>query len=415
MTTMSGTRFDPTARSARVVKTLHRVDPQFQALCAMLYGEDVEAEDVWVDVFAKRGPDSSELATRNRENIERRVAQASNVLGLTAGTAALGTAARDDRLKGTRVHNWGTKLGEARPTKGVMRQVNRIGPKKLAGAALGLQGANVAGDVVTSRVLGRSDKPERRKVNKSAAIAGAIAHAQREKTYGEKVRASPEFKAGAATKAAIKDAKSGTQNAVVRGFKAATKTTGRKIALAGGTLYVAGSMRAERKARANIGSGYDDGYYSYAKREEAPVESFHAEGEFSKLDTDQRLAFGWASVTEINGMPVVDRQADYVTTEEIEKAAYDYVLKSRVGGDMHKRAGDRPHHVSDLVESFVLTDEKIAKMGLPETTPRGWWVGFKIHDDEAWDMVKKGERTGFSIHGKGRREDIATDEAMGYR
>lgn len=131
-------------------------------------------------------------------------------------------------------------------------------------------------------------------------------------------------------------------------------------------------------------------------------------GEFSKTDEDKRQVFGWASVVQLNGQPVVDRQGDLITPDELEKAAYSYVHKSRVGGHQHKRStgedgSDTPFHASDMIESLVLTPEKIEKMGFPPSTPVGWWVGYKVHDDETWDKVKKGELTGFSIHGRGRR------------
>lgn len=128
-------------------------------------------------------------------------------------------------------------------------------------------------------------------------------------------------------------------------------------------------------------------------------------GEFAKSDEDKRQVFGWASIVEIDGQPIVDRQGDWISPEEIEKAAYDYVLKSRKGGHQHKRDGDQPFHAGDMIESFVMTPEKIEKMNLPEDTPVGWWVGYKIHDDEAWEKVKKGEVTGFSIHGRGKRKE----------
>lgn len=132
------------------------------------------------------------------------------------------------------------------------------------------------------------------------------------------------------------------------------------------------------------------------------------EGTFSKLDEDKRQAFGWASVVEVNGKPVIDRQGDWITPEEIEKAAYEYVLHNRKGGHQHKRTeDDQPLQASSLIESFVVTPEKIEKMGLPEDTPCGWWVGYHFHDDQAWEDVKKGLKTGFSIHGKGKRRDIA--------
>jgi hypothetical protein len=110
-----------------------------------------------------------------------------------------------------------------------------------------------------------------------------------------------------------------------------------------------------------------------------------------------------------DGQDVVDRQGDYMTIEDVEDAAYRYVMTSRIGGDMHKRNGERPHHVSDMVESFVITPEKIAKLGLPENTPQGWWVGFKIHDEQVWQDVKIGKKVGFSVHGKGKRADHVLD------
>jgi hypothetical protein len=127
-------------------------------------------------------------------------------------------------------------------------------------------------------------------------------------------------------------------------------------------------------------------------------------GEISKIDEEKRQVFGWCSLSEMNGEPVVDLQGDYVSINEIEKSAYGYVLTSRKGGDMHARDGEVPLHTSDLIESFVVTPEKLEKMGLPgNALPLGWWVGFKVNDDKQWEDVKVGKRAGFSIHGKGSR------------
>ena len=134
-------------------------------------------------------------------------------------------------------------------------------------------------------------------------------------------------------------------------------------------------------------------------------------GTISKVDADKRQVFGWASVSSMGGRPVLDLQGDIVPIEETEKAAYRYVLESRKGGDMHARvakAYDSPKHTSDLIESFVVTPEKLSKMGLPsDALPIGWWVGFHVNDDAQWAMVKSGERTGFSIHGTGTRTTVA--------
>jgi hypothetical protein len=137
-------------------------------------------------------------------------------------------------------------------------------------------------------------------------------------------------------------------------------------------------------------------------------------GQITGVNEEKRQVFGWASIVEKDGAPVVDLQGDYIGIEELEKSAYEYVQKSRVGGAMHRRVDEdgnlieknRPYHAADLIESFVVTPEKIEKMGLPSSTPVGWWVGFKVNDDDVWGAVKSGDWKGFSIHGAGRRKTI---------
>jgi hypothetical protein len=127
-------------------------------------------------------------------------------------------------------------------------------------------------------------------------------------------------------------------------------------------------------------------------------------GEFSKTNVDKRQAFGWASVVEIDGQPIIDLQGDYITPDDIEKAAYTYVRESRVGGDQHaQNYSGIPLQAGDMIESFVSTPDKIAKMGLPSDFPVGWWVGYQITQDSTWDDIKSGRKTGFSVHGKGKR------------
>jgi Putative phage serine protease XkdF len=141
-------------------------------------------------------------------------------------------------------------------------------------------------------------------------------------------------------------------------------------------------------------------------------------GTISKVSEDRRLVFGWCSISKVDGKPVVDLQGDYVPIETTEEAAYKYVISSRKGGDMHRRVAkfgvgrDEPFHTADLVESFVVTQEKLDALGLSsDQLPLGWWVGFKVNDDEQWARVKKGERPGFSIHGSGRRVSVP-EEAL---
>ena len=133
------------------------------------------------------------------------------------------------------------------------------------------------------------------------------------------------------------------------------------------------------------------------------------ESEFAivKADDDKRQVFGWASLIEKDGQPVLDKQGDVIGPDEMEKSAYRYVLESRKGGNQHKRTEyDEPLHVSDMIESLALTREKQQALGMGPDAPVGWWVGFKVNDDQTWADVKNGKVTAFSIHGRGRREDM---------
>ena len=125
-----------------------------------------------------------------------------------------------------------------------------------------------------------------------------------------------------------------------------------------------------------------------------------------KSDDDKRLAFGWASAAAtINGETVEDCVGDIIEIEELEQAAYAFVELYREGGEMHERGG-----CAVLVESIVFTPEKIAAMGIPEgTVPTGWWIGFKVTDDDVWAKVKDGSYPMFSIEGSAVRVPVSEE------
>lgn len=124
-----------------------------------------------------------------------------------------------------------------------------------------------------------------------------------------------------------------------------------------------------------------------------------------KTDDDKRLVFGWASVAvTAEGEQLEDRQHDIIDPEELERAAYEYVLNFRDTGEEHVESLRKKGR---LVESCVLTREKQALMGIPEgVLPEGWWIGFKIDDDEAWEKVKNGTYRAFSIEGTAERVPV---------
>ncbi len=126
-----------------------------------------------------------------------------------------------------------------------------------------------------------------------------------------------------------------------------------------------------------------------------------------KSDDESRLVFGWANVAvRVDGEQIVDWQEDAIDTEELEKAAYEYVADFGTAGEMHRRGG-----IGRVIESIVFTKEKADALGIPaDALPQGWWIGFKIEDDEVWEKIKSGEYSMFSIEGKAIREPMKGDE-----
>ena len=124
-----------------------------------------------------------------------------------------------------------------------------------------------------------------------------------------------------------------------------------------------------------------------------------------KTDEDKRLVFGWANVaTRANGEVIQDWQGDIVEPEDLEESAYKYVLDFRDGGEEHIRGLRKKCR---MVESVVFTEEKLKAMGIPlGIVPLGWWIGFYVDDDEAWEKIKNGTYTQFSIEGSGQRHPV---------
>lgn len=132
--------------------------------------------------------------------------------------------------------------------------------------------------------------------------------------------------------------------------------------------------------------------------------------QITKADSDKRLVFGWANIaTRANGEVIQDWQDDIVEPEDLEEAVYEYVLNFRDSGEEHIPTMRKKGR---MVESVVFTEEKLEAMGIPKgTVPLGWWIGFYIDDDEAWEKVKDGTYKMFSVEGQGKRvpvEDLET-------
>ena len=123
-------------------------------------------------------------------------------------------------------------------------------------------------------------------------------------------------------------------------------------------------------------------------------------GKIAKRDDEKFLVFGYASMAD-----VTDSQGDVISIETLEKAAYNFVLHSRTGGEMHEVMG-----VAKLVESIVFTPEKLEMLGLSkDALPHGWFIGFNVNDAESWQKIKQGDYKMFSIGGRAIREAISDE------
>jgi hypothetical protein len=123
----------------------------------------------------------------------------------------------------------------------------------------------------------------------------------------------------------------------------------------------------------------------------------------AKASDEQQMVFGWANVAiRKDGEEVVDSHLDSIPVEELEKAAYQFVMESGVSGEDHAGEVD-----AVLVESIMFTEDKLAAMGIEKgAVPLGWWTGFHIPDAAAY-LRAKTSKTMFSIEGTGLREEIA--------
>lgn len=127
------------------------------------------------------------------------------------------------------------------------------------------------------------------------------------------------------------------------------------------------------------------------QEEKKPMD--YMQGRIMKADEEQRMVWGWASVVTEKGEPVVDRQGDIISPDEMVKAANEFMLDVRTAKAMHD--GDK---IGEVVHSMPLTNELAKSLGL-ETDREGWAIAMKIHDDGVWERVKSGELKAFSIGG----------------
>jgi hypothetical protein len=119
-----------------------------------------------------------------------------------------------------------------------------------------------------------------------------------------------------------------------------------------------------------------------------------------KVDTEQRIVYGWASVTTYKGQLVVDRQGDVIRTETMHKAVNEFMKGVRVGKLMHEG-----EPVGQILHSFPVTKAICDALGI-QSDREGWITGYYVEDDNLWKSVKAGKYPAFSIGGAAQKEEF---------
>ena len=127
---------------------------------------------------------------------------------------------------------------------------------------------------------------------------------------------------------------------------------------------------------------------------------FESYGQVTKMDDEKRIVYGYASVISKNGEPIVDRQGDVISADELEKAASEFMLGARSGKTMHKGEA-----TTTIIHSFPMTNET-KKAYQIESPYEAWLIAVKVHDDDTWEKVKAGTLKDFSIGGMATRREI---------
>ena len=131
------------------------------------------------------------------------------------------------------------------------------------------------------------------------------------------------------------------------------------------------------------------------KEDEPPVE-----GKIIKIDEDQRIIYGWASVTTFKGELVVDLQGDVIKTDTLHKSVNEFMKGVRVGKLNHQ--GEQ---VGQILHSFPMTKGICEALGI-QSDKEGWITGYHVTDDALWEKVKSGEYAEFSIGGRAQKEEF---------
>jgi hypothetical protein len=125
--------------------------------------------------------------------------------------------------------------------------------------------------------------------------------------------------------------------------------------------------------------------------------------QIAKVDDTKHIVIGVVYQPDVE-----DAHGDMMDAVEIEKAAHLFME------GQHTYNIDKQHDLDAdkgyVVESYIapcdmeIGDQVIAK--------GSWVAGVKVTDDDTWEDIQKGEITGFSMWGVGKREEVEEDTTV---
>jgi hypothetical protein len=119
-----------------------------------------------------------------------------------------------------------------------------------------------------------------------------------------------------------------------------------------------------------------------------------------KADKTGRWVAGWLSVVQKGGKVVEDSQGDRMSMDTLRKGVHKYMRGSRVIKKQH--SGDQIGEMSEI----IMIDDDFAKAHGITHTKRGAWGVAEITDADVQKSVARGDVTGWSMGGKGKRVPI---------
>jgi len=147
-----------------------------------------------------------------------------------------------------------------------------------------------------------------------------------------------------------------------------------------------------------VDKGANKKQFFLTKSEEKPTFQKEVKVFVNKEEEEQKLVYGVVYEPDVE-----DAHGDFMSAEEIEKAAHVFMKDYRNIDKQH----DFNAGVGEVVESYIApTDFKIGD----EEIKKGSWVLVTKASDEIWGQIKKGEITGYSMAGTAEVVEVQKQE-----